>query len=128
MNSDELRKMADECADEIRREEAPTYACRRLAESVAAACSGSQRWIPVGERLPERGVRVLVLETLRSYQHFRERGIEGNSPEAMPKVCIGVLHRGRFAGEVSHWMPLPPPPSEDQPHRRESGEMKRDGA
>lgn len=60
------------------------------------------RWIPVGERLPEAGVTVLVREygdTLLAELNFSTK--TGTAYFSAP---------GRSNFEVTHWMPLPEPP------------------
>jgi hypothetical protein len=54
-------------------------------------------WIPVGERLPEPGVRVLVV-------------VEGGWIDVGIRDGDGV--RAYSGGRVTHWMPLPSLPEE----------------
>lgn len=72
-----------------------------------------QRWIPVEERLPEPFVSVLVHMPIE---------------EPMPTVREGFLSQAgewycglyrRDTGIVTHWMPLPQPPIEEQNRSRE---------
>ena len=61
------------------------------------------KWIPVTERLPRCGERVLVTDGTAVFE-----------------VHLSISHkwvRGGFGwmdGEVTHWMPLPEPPKEDE--------------
>lgn len=60
-------------------------------------------WISVKDKLPERGVRVLTY-------------VEGNGVfEAfinIKKVWLrGGIEMERWYGKVTHWMPMPEPPS-----------------
>lgn len=59
-------------------------------------------WISVNDRLPEEDVRVLVwLNTNRSYTKIdTDRRFEGKWV--------------RWASDVTHWMPLPTPPTEKE--------------
>ena len=63
-----------------------------------------RRWISVEERLPERGVRVLVTLTPDS--------------KGRREVCEAALNYEHFfetdygSYEASHWIPLPSPPEE----------------
>ena len=61
-----------------------------------------QEWIPVNERLPEKQVDAVALSNKNGgYMFVGYRGyISGEWMEN------GALH----IGDVSHWMPLPPPP------------------
>ena len=65
-----------------------------------AAAREAQRWIPVGERLPEEDDEVICMTT-RANRHTR---------------CIRTFYRdGEFytpwsSDIVTHWMPLPPAP------------------
>lgn len=61
-----------------------------------------QEWISVKDRLPEEDIRVLVyLNTNRSYTKMdTDRRFEGKWV--------------RWASDVTHWMPLPAPPTEEE--------------
>jgi hypothetical protein len=70
-------------------------------------------WIPVGERLPESGVEVLVRKyDLRDEQ--RTTGITSlNFWRTGFYVDCEEIDGDEVAQEkVTHWMPLPPPPKE----------------
>ena len=71
----------------------------RIAELEAA-----QRWIPVSERLPEIGVRVLF------YNNFIKNIHKGwySGDEWVSE--IGVFYNGDKLIRITHWMPLPQPP------------------
>jgi hypothetical protein len=61
-----------------------------------------QKWIPVTERLPDEDTRVLVWLRVKIYDHTH--------------MDTDRLHRSRWVrwGEdVTHWMPLPEPPKEE---------------
>jgi hypothetical protein len=62
------------------------------------------RWIPVGERLPERNKPVLVVD---------ESGVNVGSYSPMLHDWWS-LHGDRMAPgpAVTHWMPLPAPPTD----------------
>lgn len=86
-----------------------------LADYLIANGVTIQRWIPVTERLPEPFVSVVVHMPLE---------------EPMPTVHEGFLvdeekwyaaHFDREKDEISHWMPLPEPPVEEQ-NRARGGE------
>jgi hypothetical protein len=85
--------------------------------SAASAGSGANRqailggWIPVTERLPEDGVPVAVVAD------------RGRTPDNRGVVAAGELYCGcwyhtlpgliaRQIADVTHWMPLPAPPSD----------------
>lgn len=75
-------------------------------------------WVSVEERLPEdgnenqRAIKVLVAIkakngiTVRSQTRFKDRRYSAKGYEFYWKWRSA-------AGEVTHWMPLPPPPKED---------------
>jgi len=74
---------------------------RNNLEEYIAELEAAQRWIPVSERLPEAGHKVLVLLT------------DG-------AISIDFIHGNDFlgnpdfyeywVGDITHWMPLPQPP------------------
>ena len=76
-----------------------------IARAEIARLREERRWIPVGERLPEKYQRVLVAFTPDS------RGVV--------EVCEAVHDFGsdfetdKGCYECSHWMPLPPGPEGD---------------
>ena len=63
----------------------------RIAELEAA-----QRWIPVGERLPEEKQSVLALDRTGTAYHWEY------------SKCLSNI----FVGYYTHWMPLPELPEE----------------
>ena len=72
-----------------------------------------QRWIPVGEKLPESGEDVIVYEPDRSDPVHCVRFHVGG--QAMGGVCYFDDIRGKivtFLNEhtITHWMPMPAPP------------------
>ena len=67
-----------------------------------------QKWIPVTERLPEYGKVVLAF----GKKHATSGQFRGTSP-----TKPNWWHwKGNMYKEVSHWMPLPEPPK-DQQHK-----------
>ncbi|WP_312281580.1 DUF551 domain-containing protein [Oscillibacter sp.] len=61
------------------------------------AAQASNRWIPVGERLPERGERVIAYSPAMG------------GTEAEIQISKGfMLHSKRT--DITHWRPLPEPP------------------
>lgn len=73
---------------------------QRIAELEAA-----QRWIPVGERLPEAETRVLAA-TPTGYMEVDWRFSE-------PIIDCGFANFFSL-DNVTHWMPLPEPPEEER--------------
>lgn len=70
-----------------------------------AALREQPRWISVEERLPEEAVRVLV----------RLSGIK--PPIGFPRMDTDRVVDGRWMrwfDLVTHWMPLPEPPTEEE--------------
>lgn len=59
-------------------------------------------WIPVGDRLPDDGVRVLVIEPVTNEDELHDIAYRAD----------GVWHlaQGLCPESVTHWMPLPEPP------------------
>lgn len=84
----------------------------------APAAGGAQGWIPVGERLPETEDEVLIyapstLAKIRTdcWRMQREAPISFSSAT----IETGMMWDEHEFEEVTHWMPLPPPP-----HAREN--------
>ena len=65
-----------------------------------------QEWIPVTERLPEKGQEVLVFDTRENWT-----GFAWLRPDET-WTALGFDFPFDL-GEVTHWMPLPKPPKED---------------
>lgn len=79
--------------------ELPEEACDDLFE--AADALEAMQWVPVTERLPEMGVRVLVLD---KWGHVRDRELReyrsgGESYFAPDGMAPGI--------DIKFWMPLP---------------------
>lgn len=77
-------------------------------DAIAAVSEFMPRWIPVEERLPKDGEPVLVARRLRYFT------------DEMPTLISSMWYEhGDFCGEendlpregVTHWMPLPEPPT-----------------
>ena len=69
------------------------------------------KWIPVTERLPEVGKKVLVFaygnDTLTARMQKRT---ENGHPVF---ECNGIFLEMAKLGRITHWMPLPEPPKEE---------------
>jgi hypothetical protein len=63
-----------------------------------------RRWIPVGERLPDRYVRVLAFVKCEPREHPHAIGFIGS----LGLWSLDELHEP--SAEITHWMPLPEPP------------------
>ena len=64
----------------------------------------TKRWIPVEERLPEIGARVLVVDKRKPKVDCNE--FLGHAGNGQPVWLKGL--------SMTHWMPLPEPPKEVQ--------------
>ena len=62
-----------------------------------------RRWIPVSERLPEIGVRVLTLD---KWKHIHDRKLYQYMSSGLVFTPDGL----KPGNDVTHWMPLPQPP------------------
>ena len=62
-----------------------------------------QEWIPVTERLPKNGVRVLALHNDGIIRIGISRGY-------FPSIVSRTNTKSFGIAEVTHWMPLPEPP------------------
>jgi hypothetical protein len=63
-----------------------------------------RRWTPVGERLPDRYVRVLAFVKCEPHEHPHAIGFIGS----LGLWSLDELHEP--SAEITHWMPLPEPP------------------
>lgn len=73
----------------------------------AAKLAWERRWIPVTERLPEAGERVLCYCRANIYEVMKMRtdGAWVHNDK--------VYDSAYMSGFVTHWMPLPEPPKEE---------------
>lgn len=97
-----LMNEAADAIEELNREN------ESLANSVNEASEIlRKRWIPVTERLPEKDGMYLV------HGEWSESGRKATD------TCEFYVHDGYFRAawnfDVTHWMPLPCPPEEDNP-------------
>jgi hypothetical protein len=84
------------------------------------------RWIPVSERLPEMGKTVLIYRVGGVNRHsdieyaLRDKRYNTRREDNIWDWVTSGNQGGRYWGlsvdgsEVTHWMPLPPPPQECQ--------------
>ena len=72
---------------------------------------GKPKWIPVSERLPNKGVgQVLVVKQYRGKQYIDIGEIlEGKAFCYSDDYCVQPREH-----ILTHWMPLPEPPKEDE--------------
>ena len=68
-----------------------TYGERKALKARIAELEAEQRWIPVGERLPEEKQSVLALDRTGTAYHWEY------------SKCLSNI----FVGYYTHWMPLP---------------------
>ena len=64
----------------------------------------AQRWIPVGERLPEDGDFVLIWDEMNGVY------IAEHSKQVPQWAADGYYRHGTSYKYITHWMPLPQPP------------------
>lgn len=70
-----------------------------------------KKWIPVTERLPEAGKKVLVFAY--GYDTITARMCKKTEDGYPVFECNGIYREMARAGRISHWMPLPQPPESD---------------
>lgn len=98
------------------------WAMRKRAESAEtefARLRERDRWIPVGERLPDFHVPVRVylfrkVNGLRDVTAYRSNWGGGNWAWNWPN---GTGYTELMPEHVTHWSPLPAPPEGEKPHR-----------
>lgn len=64
-----------------------------------------RRWIPVAERLPDQGDRVLCVVKSFAFPGSKYYNI-------LRCDMYGFNENGIYTDDVTHWMPLPEPPNE----------------
>ena len=69
-------------------------------------------WIPVTERLPEIGKKVLVFAYGHDILTARMTKLFENVYPVFE--CNGIFREMAKPGRITHWMPLPEPPEEDK--------------
>ena len=74
-----------------------------IADHLIANGITVQEWIPVTERLPKDGVRVLALHNDGIIRIGISRGY-------FPSIVSRTNTKSFGIAEVTHWMPLPEPP------------------
>lgn len=94
-------------------------ACEVMAKELAKGLLDvfiMPHWIPVGERLPELGKRVLCFYAEGQFVGYlagTDWGLEQD--EIVWNIDVEALdqdtHTSHAFAEVTHWMPLPEPPS-----------------
>ena len=83
------------------------YGLHKLGWLAYSYPPAQQRWIPVSERLPEKGKTVLV------YRKSEYVGVEESCMDRLEEIGKCTLWIGTSGWfEVTHWMPLPEPPEE----------------
>lgn len=106
----ELAREIYDLAEKVTITEEPLWFIRKVPTPEAIALVlrphlGEERWIPVSERLPENADWVLVYAS-------------SNDGDLDPKVNVAFWDEDRWEGEitivaeVTHWCPLPAPPTE----------------
>ena len=83
------------------------FACNRYEKDYKALCEYLPMWIPVTERLPDAGERVLCYCRANIYEVMKMRtdGAWVHNDK--------VYDSAYMSGFVTHWMPLPEPPKEE---------------
>lgn len=92
-----MRKAADAIEDF-------EFACNRYEKDYKALCEYLPKWIPVMERCPEAGERVLCYCRANIYEVMKMR-TDGDWVYDMNHVYMHSF--------VTHWMPLPQAPKEE---------------
>ena len=80
-------------------------------ETDALIVASKPRWIPVTERLPAVGKKVLVFSYGNDILTARRHKQKENGYPVFE--CNGIFREMAKPGRISHWMPLPEPPKEE---------------
>ena len=86
-----------------------------LTASNKVIAKSKAKWVPVTERLPDAGKKVLVFAY--GYDTITARmckKTEDGYPVFECKGYDGIYLEMARAGRISHWMPLPEPPKESE--------------
>ena len=103
-----MRQLLSEAADAIESLEADKAALNGTVTNLLGQIKdlGKPRWIPVTERLPKYGERVLVFGGVTMYVAYYDKNRYGG--ESWHKLNSKSHHCN-----PTHWMPLPEPPKEE---------------
>lgn len=82
-----------------------------IAEMIIANGVTIQRWIPVTERLPENDGKYIVARRIGDYYSISVRKFRKEVPCWYTGYCG---HWERRTCGITHWMPLPEAPKEDE--------------
>lgn len=82
-----------------------------LTASNKVIAKNKPKWIPVTERLPNVGEKVLVLAYANDVLTARMRKQAENGYPVFE--CNGIFLEMAKPGRITHWMPLPQPPKEE---------------
>lgn len=82
-----------------------------IADHLIANGVTVQEWVPVAERLPALGERVLIFNLESVNQYTSVCFLEKDEHEGFWWCECGGDYLA--PGDVTHWMPLPEPPKED---------------
>lgn len=87
---------------------------KRLMTQAADAIEelSKPRWISVNERMPEPGVPVLAVADWKNEPGVLY-GIRWNGTEWEVELVAEYDYWERYAGKITHWMPLPELPEEE---------------
>lgn len=86
-----------------------------LTASNEVIAKSKPKWVPVTERLPEAGKKVLVFAY--GYDTITARmckKTEDGYPVFECKGYDGIYREMARAGRITHWMPLPQPPKDGE--------------
>ena len=72
-------------------------------EATISILETTQKWISVKDRLPYSMERVLVCTTRGTF-----------APATYSPLTNSWIEHGQLLGKITHWMPLPPPPTTEE--------------